>query len=78
MHKNGNVYYRVICMIDFRPMWTTMNEKGITQYKLLKDKVLDNKTLDSLKKNKNITLLTLERLCNALDCTPNYIVEFHE
>ncbi len=65
-------------MIDFRPMWTTMNEKGITQYKLLKDKVLDNKTLDSLKKNKNITLLTLERLCNALDCTPNDIVEFHE
>ncbi len=55
-----------------------MNEKGITQYKLLKDKVLDNKTLDSLKKNKNITLLTLERLCNALDCTPNDIVEFHE
>ena len=65
-------------MIDFRPMWTTMNEKVITQYKLLKDKVLDNKTLDSLKKNKNITLLTLERLCNALDCTPNDIVEFHE
>lgn len=55
-----------------------MNEKGITQYKLLKDKVLDNKTPDSLKKNKNITLLTLERLCNALDCTPNDIVEFHE
>ena len=35
-----------------------------------------NKTLDGLKKNKNITLLTVEKLCNIIDCTPNDIVEF--
>lgn len=40
------------------------------------DKVIDNKTLDTLKKNNNITLLTLERLCDYLDCTPNDIVRF--
>lgn len=68
----------VVSMIDFEPLWSTMTEKGVTQYQLLKNKVLDNKTLDSLKKNKNITLLTLERLCNALDCTPNDIVAFHK
>lgn len=68
----------VFSMIDFEPLWATMTEKGVTQYQLLKNKVLDNKTLDSLKKNKNITLLTLERLCNALDCTPNDIVAFHK
>lgn len=68
----------VISVIDFSPMWVTMAKKGVSQYQLLKNNVLDNKTLDSLKKNKNITLLTLERLCNALDCTPNDIVEFHE
>ena len=37
---------------------------------------IDNKTLDSLKKNKNITLITLEKLCRILDCTPNDIVRF--
>jgi len=52
-----------------------MAEKGITQYKLLKAGI-DNKTLDTLKKNNNITLLTLEKLCNILDCTPNDIVAF--
>jgi DNA-binding Xre family transcriptional regulator len=31
-----------------------------------------------LKKNKNITLLTLEKLCNLIDCTPNDIVLFIE
>lgn len=52
-----------------------MQEKGITQYQLLKAGI-DNKTLDSLKKNKNITLLTMEKLCTILRCTPNDVVRF--
>jgi DNA-binding Xre family transcriptional regulator len=62
-------------MISYAPLWKTMKEKDITQYKLLKSGI-DNKTLDSLKKEKNITLHTLEKLCAILDCTPNDIVEF--
>ena len=34
------------------------------------------RTLDWLKKNKNITMLTLEKLCTIIDCTPNDIVQF--
>ena len=64
-------------MIDFSPLWKTMEEKQVTQYQLIKHGI-DNKTLDSLKKNKNITLVTLEKLCRILDCTPNDIVEFHQ
>ncbi|MFR7592396.1 MAG: helix-turn-helix domain-containing protein [Longibaculum sp.] len=52
-----------------------MKEKNVSQYKLLQCGV-DNKTLDTLKKNKNITLYTLEKLCDILDCTPNDIVKF--
>ena len=62
-------------MIDYSPLWRTMDNKQITQYYLLQNGI-DNKTLDSLKKNKNITLLTLEKLCNLIDCTPNDIVLF--
>ena len=54
-----------------------MEERGISQYRLLKSG-LDNKTLDSLKKGKNITVLTMEKLCRILNCTPNDIVEFIE
>ena len=46
-------------MIDYSPLWKTMAKKGVSQYKLIKSGI-DNKTLDSLKKNNNITLLTLE------------------
>lgn len=63
-------------MIDYSPLWDTMKRKGITQYRLLKLGI-DHKTLDSLKKNKNITLLTVEKLVNALECTPNDIFTFH-
>ena len=65
-------------MIDYTPLWQTMKELDITQYRLLKDGIVDNKTLDGLKHNKNITLLTLERLCKYLNCTPNDVVRFIE
>ncbi|MBO6239813.1 MAG: helix-turn-helix domain-containing protein [Butyrivibrio sp.] len=64
-------------MIDYSPMWETMKKKNISQYYLLKNG-LDNKTLDSLKKGKNITLVTLERLCHLLDCTPNDVINFYD
>lgn len=64
-------------MIDFSPLWDTMQKREMTQYQLLKSGI-DNKTLDTLKKNKNITLATLEKLCNILECTPNDIVRFTE
>ena len=62
-------------VLDYSPMWDTMERKGISQYSLLKAGV-DNKTLDSIKKGKNITLLTLEKLCTILNCTPNEVVQF--
>ena len=65
----------MMAMISYEPLWNTMREKNISQYYLLKSGI-DNKTLDSLKKGKNITLNTLEKLCIILDCQPNDIVEF--
>lgn len=64
-------------MLDFSPLWQTMQQRSVSQYKLLQAGI-DNKTLDSLKKNRNITLLTLEKLCRILDCTPNDIIRFTE
>lgn len=65
-------------MVDYTPLWNTMRERKITQYAMLQDKVLDNHTLDRLKKNMNITLITLERICTYLNCTPNDVIRFTE
>ena len=52
-----------------------MERMQVSQYQLLKGGI-DNKTLDSLKKGKNITMVTLEKLCKIIGCTPNDIVGF--
>lgn len=64
-------------MLDYSPMWETMKQKGITQYRLLKSGI-DNKTLDAIKKGNNITMLTLEKICNILECTPNEVIRFQK
>ncbi len=65
----------MITIISYRPLWETMEKNGITQYRLLKSGI-DNRVLNALKHNKNITVLTLEKLCNILECTPDSIIEF--
>ena len=65
-------------MVDYTPLWKTIHEREITQYAMLQDKVLDNHTLDRLKRNMNIMLITLERICKYPDCTPNDVIKFTE
>ena len=67
----------VNAIFDYRPLWDTMRKNGVSQYQLLKGGI-DNKTLDSLKKKKNITMVTLEKLCRIVGCTPNDVVRFEE
>ena len=63
-------------MVDYSPLWDTMRDRNITQYKILQDRVHDNHTLARLRKGQNITLITLERICGYLNCTPNDVICF--
>ena len=65
----------MIEIFNYDPLWETMKRNNVTQSQLLKGGI-DNRTLDSLKKNKNITMITLEKLCRIVGCTPNDIVSF--
>ena len=62
-------------MISYKPLWKTLKKRGISQYQLI-NMGIDRKTMDSLRKNRNITVLTIEKLCILLDCRPNDIIEF--
>ena len=63
-------------MISFDPLWRTMREKGITTYCLINKHNFSPYTITNLKRNKSITLHTLEKLCKVLDCQAESIVEF--
>ena len=45
------MYAEVVSLIDYSPLWETMEKKRVTQYQLL-NAGIDNRTLDSLRKNK--------------------------
>ncbi|MCI9143149.1 MAG: helix-turn-helix transcriptional regulator [Lachnospiraceae bacterium] len=65
-------------MFNYSPLWKTMEQKGITQYQLIKEYKFSTGTLDSLRKNKSVTVNTLETLCILLDCTPNDILKIEK
>lgn len=64
-------------MISYDPLWRTIKKKGFTQYQLV-NAGIDRKTMDALRHNRNITALTLEKLCKILHCSPNDIIEFKD
>ncbi len=63
-------------MFSFEPLWETMKRKNISQYDLINGGI-DKRTLDQLRHDRNITLLTLAKLCNILQCTPNEVVRIN-
>lgn len=63
-------------MITFDPLWETLKRKNISQYTLTKHYGLSTGTLDTLRKNKSITLYTLDMLCTMLDCDITDIIVY--
>lgn len=63
-------------MISYGPLWETMKDRGISTYTLINQHDINPRTIHQLKHNKSITLFTLEKLCNILDCGPQDIVCF--
>lgn len=55
-------------MIDFEPLWQTMKNKNITCYALINKYGISRGLIDKLKHNRNVTLQTVSRLCEILDC----------
>ena len=63
-------------VIVYDKLWLTMKEKGISQYKLMKDYHVSSGQLDRLRKNGNVNTYTLNQLCEILDCRLEDIAEY--
>ena len=63
-------------MISYAPLFKTMKDKSITTYTLIHVHGLNSRTIHNIKHGKGISTFTLEKLCVALDCTPNDVIEF--
>ena len=63
-------------MIVFDKLWEIMKEKGVTTYQLRERCGIDSKTVRRLKANENIETKTISKLCSALGCRVEDIMEF--
>lgn len=62
--------------IGYDKLFQVMSERGITIYRLRKDKVLGTATLDKLKQAGDINTRSIARLCAYLQCQPGDILEY--
>ena len=65
-------------MILFDKLWETMAKKGFSTYKLREECGIDSKTVRRLKANENIETKTINKLCQALGCKVEDIMEYVE
>ena len=62
-------------MIKYDRLWETMKQRGITQYDLYTRHNINRSVLDRLRRNKNLEVNTIDRLCNILKCRVEDIME---
>ena len=63
-------------MIVFDKLWKMMEQKGVSTYKLREECGIDSKTIRRLRANENIETKTIDKLCLALDCRVEDIMEY--
>ena len=55
-------------MIVYDVFFETLKQKGITQYRLIKEFKVSHGLLDRMRKNKDISIYSLNTLCSILQC----------
>ena len=53
-----------------------LKANGLTTYKIRKDKLLSESTLQKLRERKPISWENIESICKMLDCQPNVFLEY--
>lgn len=53
-----------------------LKEKGYTTYKINKDKLLSNSTVQKLRRGTMVSSQNIDTLCEMLSCQPGDIIEY--
>ena len=62
--------------LNYKPLWMQLAKKGLRKIDVIAMANLTTNVMAQMGKNKPITLKNLERICKALDCTPNDVISF--
>ena len=62
--------------VSYNKLFALMEERGVKKIDLRNTYKLNPKTVDSLTKNKSVTVDTIMQLCEIFDCQPNDIMKY--
>ena len=63
-------------MITYEPLWKTMKEKKVSQYRLITKYGFSSGQINRLKKNQYVSTHTIGVLCTILKCSVEDVMEF--
>ena len=66
----------MIFMMSYDKLWKVMEEKGVTQYALIKKYHISPGQITRLKRNESVSTHTIEMFCKILDCQVGEIMEY--
>ena len=72
---NGSERYNM-GKIVYNKLLNMLEEQGLTTYKIRKDKIISESTLQNIREGKRITTDSIAALCAALNCQPGDILEY--
>ena len=64
--------------MKYEKLFALMKEKGLTTYKIRKEHIITETTLQKLREGKNVTTDSIAALCQALGCQPGDLMEYVE
>lgn len=62
-------------MFSYNPLWKTLLDKNIKKTELLNIAGLTSQTIADMGKNKFVSMSTLNKICNTLECSISDVIE---
>lgn len=62
--------------ISYKKLWKLLIDRDMKKKDLEKAAGINNYVISKMTRNENITVETVGKICKALNCTPNDMMEF--
>ena len=62
--------------MKYDKLFALMKEKGLSTYRIRREHIITETTLQKLRRGQNVTTDSIASLCRALSCQPGDIMEY--
>ena len=62
--------------VSYKKLWKLLIDKDMKKKDLEKAAGISNYVISKMTRNENVTVETVGKICKALNCTPNDVMEF--